>query len=132
MATNQKDQPAEVTQDEARAGVTGHNVRYVLAFGLGGVIAAFAAIGIYFGYDNIADRLSQALAQDPVAMIRVAAPYALILALGGASGVLLYSLWTYASGPSENATQTGMRARVVIQFTLVCVIMAMLYISTAT
>ena len=30
--------------DEARAGVTGHNVRYVLAFGLGGVIVAFAAL----------------------------------------------------------------------------------------
>jgi len=28
--------------DKARAGVTGHNVRYVLAFGLGGVIVAFA------------------------------------------------------------------------------------------
>ena len=30
--------------DKARAGVTGHNVRYVLAFGLGGVIVAFAAL----------------------------------------------------------------------------------------
>jgi uncharacterized membrane protein len=132
MASIQKGQPVEVTQDDARAGVTGHNVRYVLAFGLGGVIAAFVAIGIYFGYDNIAERLSQALAQDPVTMIRDAAPYALILALGGATGVLLYSLWTYASGPSENATQTGMRARVVIQFTVVCIIMAMLYLSSAT
>ena len=29
---------------KARAGVTGHNVRYVLAFGLAGVIVAFAAL----------------------------------------------------------------------------------------
>lgn len=30
--------------DKARAGVTGHNVRYVLAFGLAGVVLAFAAL----------------------------------------------------------------------------------------
>ena len=30
--------------DKARAGVTGHNVRYVLAFGLAGIIVAFAAL----------------------------------------------------------------------------------------
>ena len=29
---------------KARAGVTGHNVRYVLAFGLAGIIVAFAAL----------------------------------------------------------------------------------------
>jgi hypothetical protein len=33
---------------EARQGVTGHNVRYVLWFGLAAVIVAFAAI--YFFY----------------------------------------------------------------------------------
>jgi len=33
----------------ARGGVTGHNVRYVLAFGLAGVIIAFIVIGLYFG-----------------------------------------------------------------------------------
>jgi hypothetical protein len=35
---------------EARQGVTGHNVRYVLWFGLAAVIVAFAAI--YFLYFN--------------------------------------------------------------------------------
>jgi len=30
--------------DKARAGVTGHNVRYVLAFGLAGIIVAFGAL----------------------------------------------------------------------------------------
>ena len=32
-----------------RGGVTEHNVRYVLAFGLAGVIIAFIVIAIYFG-----------------------------------------------------------------------------------
>jgi hypothetical protein len=30
--------------DKVRAGVTGHNVRYVLAFGLGGCVLAFAVV----------------------------------------------------------------------------------------
>jgi hypothetical protein len=30
--------------NKARSGVTGHNVRYVLGFGLAGVIVAFAAL----------------------------------------------------------------------------------------
>ena len=33
-----------------RAGVTGHNVRYVLGFSLAGVIIAFLAIWIYFSF----------------------------------------------------------------------------------
>jgi hypothetical protein len=32
-----------------RGGVTGHNVRYVLAFGLAGIIIAFIVIRLYFG-----------------------------------------------------------------------------------
>ena len=42
------DKPVVETTTEARAGVTGHNVRYVLFFGLGGVIVAFAALLWYF------------------------------------------------------------------------------------
>ena len=34
--------------NQARAGVTGHNVRYVLAFGLLGIIVAFAAVGFFY------------------------------------------------------------------------------------
>jgi hypothetical protein len=34
--------------DEARQGVTGHNVRYMLGFGLLAVIILFAAIYIYY------------------------------------------------------------------------------------
>jgi hypothetical protein len=33
---------------EARQGVTGQNVRYVLWFGLGGVITAFAVIYLWY------------------------------------------------------------------------------------
>ena len=47
--------------DDARSGVTGHNVRYVLALGMTGVIAAFAAIAIYFGYDALHARVMAAL-----------------------------------------------------------------------
>lgn len=34
--------------DEAREGVTGHNVRYVLAVSLIGIVIAFAALWFYF------------------------------------------------------------------------------------
>jgi hypothetical protein len=37
------------TTVRSRGGVTGHNVRYVLAFGLAGVIIAFIVIAIFFG-----------------------------------------------------------------------------------
>ena len=43
------DKPVVETTTEARAGVTGHNVRYVLFFSLIGVIVAFAAVFWYFG-----------------------------------------------------------------------------------
>jgi hypothetical protein len=39
-----------LNKTEARQGVTGHNVRYVLGFGLAAVIIAFAVIYfVYFG-----------------------------------------------------------------------------------
>jgi hypothetical protein len=38
-----------ISTQEAREGVTGHNVRYVLGFGLVGIIVAFAVVyAIYF------------------------------------------------------------------------------------
>lgn len=37
-----------VSMTEARQGVTGYNVRYVLLFGLLGVIAVFAAVLVTF------------------------------------------------------------------------------------
>jgi hypothetical protein len=42
-------QPPIKNTVRTRGGVTEHNVRYVLAFGLAGVIIAFIVIAIYFG-----------------------------------------------------------------------------------
>lgn len=36
------------TTNEARQGVTGHNVRYVLLWGVGGVVLVFAIAGLLF------------------------------------------------------------------------------------
>ena len=120
-----------ISEDEARAGVTGHNVRYVLAFGLAGVVAAFAAIGIYNGFDRLTERLSQAFSQDPVAVLMDSAPYVLAVMLGIIVAYLLLGLWSLLSGPTDNATQSGMRARVVAQFTVICAIMAGLYLAAS-
>ena len=40
--------PVEKSADEAREGVVGHNVRYMLVFGLAGVIVAFVIVYGYF------------------------------------------------------------------------------------
>jgi hypothetical protein len=40
--------PVEKSTNEAREGVVGHNVRYMLVFGLAGVIVAFAIVYGYF------------------------------------------------------------------------------------
>jgi hypothetical protein len=45
----QGDIPIEKSTNEARAGVTGHGVRYVLGFALAGVIVVFAVLSLYFG-----------------------------------------------------------------------------------
>lgn len=44
------EKPEVKTETNARAGVTGHNVRYVLLFGLGGVILAFVIAGVLVGW----------------------------------------------------------------------------------
>ena len=41
--------PVALDEAEARQGVTGHNVRYVLGFGLAAVVIAFAVI-LYFDF----------------------------------------------------------------------------------
>ncbi len=49
MATpNAPEQRPVLSKVEARQGVTGQNVRYVLWFGLGGVITAFAVIYLLY------------------------------------------------------------------------------------
>lgn len=47
MPETQNDRIVE-TPIEARAGVTGHNARYVLAFGTAGAIALFAIVFLYY------------------------------------------------------------------------------------
>jgi hypothetical protein len=46
---HQGEMPVVKSTDDARAGVTGHRVRYVLGFGLAGVVLAFLVVGVYFG-----------------------------------------------------------------------------------
>jgi hypothetical protein len=41
--------PVGRSTNQARSGVTGHNVRYVLGLGLAGAIAALIVVGAYFG-----------------------------------------------------------------------------------
>ena len=49
-ASDDRERPIVVDKDRARQGVTGHNVRYVLGFGVVGIIVVFTVIYlIYFG-----------------------------------------------------------------------------------
>ena len=64
MAKNQDDAPVIISEDDARGGVTGHHVRYVLAFGLAGIIIAFLAIGAYFGYGALTQVVSKIFAAE--------------------------------------------------------------------
>ena len=118
-----------ISEDDARGGVTGHNVRYVLAYGMTGVIAMFAAIAIYNGFDRLQAKMSAALSQNPSEVVQASAPYAAIV-LAGMIGVgLLLGIWNMISGHSDNDSQSFMRFRVAAQFALICVIMSMLYVS---
>jgi hypothetical protein len=42
-------QPVALSTNKARGGVTGHNVRYVLTFGLAGIVLAFIIVALSFG-----------------------------------------------------------------------------------
>ena len=44
----ERDQPIVKSATEAREGVTGHNVRYVLIVNLAGVVLVFGALWLYF------------------------------------------------------------------------------------
>ena len=130
MATHYEDtHQIVISTDDARAGVTGHNVRYVLAFGMTGVIAAFAAIAIYFGFDSLHETLVAGYSRSPSEVLQAFAPYAAIVLVGAIGAGLLLGAWTLIGGRSEDESQSLMRARVVGQFALICVIMAIWTIS---
>jgi hypothetical protein len=48
--------PTVLPTDQARQGVTGHNVRYVLGFGLAGVVIGFIVIGFLFARPDVVIR----------------------------------------------------------------------------
>ena len=48
MNRTETETPIVRTATEAREGVTGHNVRYVLLFGTAGVIVIFAALWLFY------------------------------------------------------------------------------------
>lgn len=119
-----------ISSDDARAGVTGHKVRYVLAISMSGVIVAFTAIAIYFGFDTLTERLSAAFARPPLEIIGSLAPNATIILAGAIVGGLLFGVWNVIAGHSTDDSEQFMRARIVTQFAIICMIMAMLYVST--
>ena len=130
MGTTQSEETHAISDDEVRGGVTGHNVRYVLAYGLTGIIAAFACVAIYFGYDRLQQTISEALSRNPADVIRAFAPYAAITFVAAVVAGLLLGLWSVIAGRSDGS-QYGMRLRVVAQFAIICAIMSMFYFSTA-
>jgi hypothetical protein len=84
-----------LSEVEARAGVTGHHVRHVLAFGLAGSVNAFVVIALYFYYAELISALSQASAQIGLArLVYVTIP----LALGAVAVVLCSACGTWWQG----------------------------------
>ena len=122
MVKNEDDVPVVISGNKARGGVTGHHVRYVLAFGLAGSLIAFVVIGLYFYYGKLTQAISQI---DPTRLVS----YAIPIALAAVATVLLLGLWDMASGRSLNTSQRVMRWRVVLQFIAICLVMATLYLS---
>jgi len=123
---NEHDVSVVLSKDEARAGVTGHHVRYVLAFGLAGSLIAFVVIALYYGYDQLTQTISQKWARIDATLL---ASYAVLIAVAIVAAVLLLGLWDMLSGRSLNTSQRVMRWRVVLQFIAICLAMAALYIS---
>jgi hypothetical protein len=122
-----KHAPVAIPGNKARAGVTGHHVRYVLVFGLAGSIVAYIIIGLYFYYGALAQAISQTSARiSPTALVAYATP----VALAAVATVLLIGLWNMIMPRGNpNASQTFMRWRVVLQFIALCLIMGAFYLS---
>ena len=128
MATaHTHDKKITLTTDAARAGVTGHHVRYVLAFSLLGSLIAFLAIGLYYGGGSLTQAILSALSVQGLAQRLVL--YLVPLGLLAVAGVLTLGLWNMASGASPHASQVLMRWRVGLQFVALLLVMAALLLS---
>jgi hypothetical protein len=44
--------PVTTSTNKARGGITGHHVRYVLAFGLTGIVFGFILVALFFGFGS--------------------------------------------------------------------------------
>jgi cytochrome bd-type quinol oxidase subunit 2 len=122
MSKTKDDVPIVITGNEARGGLHEHRAHYVLAFGLAGGIIAFLAVGLYFGYQKLTHT---SLPSDPTWLIS----YAILIGLGAVGTAVLIGLWGMLSGGSPNMSQRVMRWRVVLQFIVLCLVMAVLYLS---
>jgi hypothetical protein len=128
MAKTEADVPVILSTDEARAGVTGHHVRYVLAFGLAGSLIAFLVIGLYYGYGALTEMLAAMFAA-PGSLGQRILFFAIPLALAAVATVLLLGLGNMVWGRSASTSQSLMRWRVVLQFIALCLVMAALFLS---
>ncbi|WP_414675795.1 twin transmembrane helix small protein [Methyloceanibacter sp.] len=129
MAKTEKSRPVVLSETNARAGVTGHNVRYVLAFGLAGSIIAFVAIGLYYYYARLVETLGHASARlDFAKLVSFATP----LALGAVAIVLALGLSNMVVRPRPDISQKLMRWRVALQFTALCLVMAAFYLAAGS
>jgi len=126
MVKNKDGPKVVISGNKARAGVTGHHVRYVLAFGLAGSVVAFVVITLYFYYAKLIETISQTSTEiGPAALVA----YAIPIALAAVATVLLLGLWNMMSRGNPDTRQTLMRWRVALQFIALCLVMAALYLS---
>jgi hypothetical protein len=125
-ARTRKKRPSPCPTSKQGPGVTGHNVRYVLAFGLLGSLIAFAVIVLYFGHEALGRMISETWSGLNASLI---VSYAVLIALAVAAVVLLVGLWDMVAGRSSNASQKVMRWRVVLQLIVICLVMAGLFLS---
>lgn len=128
MAKSKAERPIVISTNDARGGVTGQHVRYVLGFGLAGSLIAFIAIVLYFGHGRLTEALPAIFAA-PGTLAERLLLYAIPLALGAVAVVLLLGLWNLALGRSESASQNLMRWRVVLQFIAICLVIAAFFFS---
>ena len=128
MVKNKSGTPVVLSTDEARAGVTGHHVRYVLAFGLLGSLIAFLIISLYYGFGALTQSLGAMFAGEGTLaqrLVLVAVPLARL----AVATALSLGLWNMVWGRSAVTSQRLMRWRIALQFIALCLVMTALYLS---